>query len=171
MHECTVLLILGNMHRQKEHCHTSLEFVFSSACCNVHLCVLFYRWRKIDALTESIIMNNSSETHNSTQDSPPDCPYLQSSALEWVKNIVYLVILFLALFGNALVMRIVYKHRRMQTATNYLIVNMAVSFDAQFHPGQHSSFIHYAFDIAVAGRIAVCRTRVKYEPTIADKTS
>ena len=73
-------------------------------------------------------MNNSSEIFNATRHSPPECPYVQTSpALEWLKNIVYLVLLLFALFGNALVMCVVYKHRRMQTATNYLIVNMAVS--------------------------------------------
>lgn len=74
------------------------------------------------------MMNNTSETHNtSTQGFPPECQFVQSPALEWLKNIVYLVILFLAIFGNALIMCIIYKYRRMQTPTNYLIVNMAVS--------------------------------------------
>ena len=74
------------------------------------------------------MMNNSSEIHNaSTQGSPPECQFVESPALEWLKNVVYLVILFLAIFGNALIMCIIYKYRRMQTPTNYLIVNMAVS--------------------------------------------
>ena len=73
-------------------------------------------------------MNNSSEANNATEDFSPVCSYLQFPApLEWIKKIVYLIILLLALFGNALVMWIVHKHKRMQTATNCLIVNMAVS--------------------------------------------
>ena len=73
-------------------------------------------------------MNSSNEMANGTQDSPIECfPEKQSSAGQWVKTIVYLLILFLALFGNGMVIWIIYKHRRMQTATNYLIVNMAVS--------------------------------------------
>lgn len=73
-------------------------------------------------------MNNSNEMANGTQDSPLECsPEEQSSVGQWIKTIVYLIILFLALFGNAMVIWIIYKHRRMQTATNYLIVNMAVS--------------------------------------------
>ena len=73
-------------------------------------------------------MNNSSEAVNGTEGSPLECPpWEQSSALRWIKTIVYLFILFLALFGNATVMWIIFKHRRMRTATNYLIVNMAVS--------------------------------------------
>ena len=73
-------------------------------------------------------MNSSGDAANGTQDFPQECtPGDQSSALQWIKTIVYLIILFLALFGNAMVIWIIYRHRRMQTATNYLIVNMAVS--------------------------------------------
>ena len=73
-------------------------------------------------------MNNSGAINNGTQDFPSECPYLPSSpVLQWIKNVVYLLILLLALFGNASIMWIVYKQRRMHTATNYLIVNMAVS--------------------------------------------
>ncbi|CAH3030111.1 unnamed protein product [Porites evermanni] len=74
-------------------------------------------------------MNNSSTINNGTQDFPSECLYLPSSpVLQWIKNVVYLFILLLALFGNASVMWIVYKQRRMHTATNYLIVNMAKGF-------------------------------------------
>jgi len=72
-------------------------------------------------------MNSSNEMTNGTHDTPLECsPQKQSAAEEWIKTIVYLLILCLALFGNAMVIWIIYNHRRMQTATNYLIVNMAV---------------------------------------------
>lgn len=81
---------------------------------------------QIRALYE--IMNSSNEIANGTHDTPLECsPQKQSAAEEWIKTIVYLLILCLALFGNAIVIWIIYNHRRMQTATNYLIVNMAVS--------------------------------------------
>ena len=73
-------------------------------------------------------MNNSSTINNGTQDFPSECHYSPSTpVLQWIKNVVYLFILLLALFGNASVMWIVYKQRRMRTPTNYLIVNMTVS--------------------------------------------
>ena len=73
-------------------------------------------------------MNNSSTINNGTQDFPSECHYPSSTpVLQWIKNAVYLFILLLALFGNVSVMWIVYKQRRMHTATNYFIVNMAVS--------------------------------------------
>ena len=79
-------------------------------------------------LTSIKNMNSSNEMVNGTQDSPLECSsQSQSAAEEWIKTIVYLLILCLALFGNAMVIWIIYRHRRMQTATNYLIVNMAVS--------------------------------------------
>ena len=79
-------------------------------------------------LTSIKNMNSSNEMANGTQGSPPECsPQRQSAAEEWIKTIVYLLILCLALFGNAMVIWIIHRHRRMQTATNYLIVNMAVS--------------------------------------------
>jgi len=72
-------------------------------------------------------MNSSNEMTNGTHDTSLECsPQKQSAAEEWIKTIVYLLILCLALFGNAMVIWIIYNHRRMQTATNYLIVNMAV---------------------------------------------
>ena len=73
-------------------------------------------------------MNSSTEMANATQGSPLECsPQKQSAAEEWIKTIAYLFILCLALFGNFMVIWIIYRHRRMQTAINYLIVNMAVS--------------------------------------------
>ena len=72
-------------------------------------------------------MNNSSETLNVTYNFLPECSQeMWSPALEWVKKLVYLILVFFAIFGNALVIRIVFTHRRMKSATNYLIVNMAV---------------------------------------------
>ena len=79
-------------------------------------------------LTSIKNMNSSTEMANTTQGSPLECsPQRQSAAEEWIKTIVYLFILCLALFGNVMVIWIIYRHRRMQTATNYLIVDMAVS--------------------------------------------
>ena len=73
-------------------------------------------------------MNSSNGMVNGTQGSPLECStQRQSAPEEWIKTIVYLLILCLALFGNVMVIWIIYRHRRMQTATNYLIVNMAVS--------------------------------------------
>lgn len=57
-----------------------------------------------------------------SQCSPSD----RSPALEWLKTVVYLLIVVLAVFGNAFVIRTVYTRSRMKSATNYLIVNMAV---------------------------------------------
>ena len=69
-------------------------------------------------------MNNSSESVNITQASPLVCPSDQEPvAISWIKTVVYLMLLCLALFGNALVIWIVYKHKRMHTAPNFLIVN------------------------------------------------
>ncbi|XP_022783549.1 substance-P receptor-like [Stylophora pistillata] len=70
-------------------------------------------------------MNNSNVTDEGRL---PDCPPwdTSSAALQWIKTIVYLFILFLALFGNTSVIWIIFRHRRMRTATNYLIANMAV---------------------------------------------
>ena len=69
-------------------------------------------------------MDNSSA--NTT--SPLKCSYIYNgpSAVHWAKTVVYLMLLTLALFGNALVMWIVYKYKRMRTASNFLIVNVAV---------------------------------------------
>ena len=79
--------------------------------------------------TSGLNMNNSSAINNGTQDFPSECHYLSSSPVpQWIKKVVYLLILLLALFWNASVMWIVYKQRRMHKATNYLIVNMAVSW-------------------------------------------
>ena len=73
-------------------------------------------------------MNNSSGAVEGNQGSVTTCPHWDnSSVLQWIKTIVYLFIVFLALFGNTSVIWIIFRHRRMRTATNYLIANMAVS--------------------------------------------
>ena len=73
-------------------------------------------------------MNNSSESVNMTQASSQVCSSTNEPvAVTWVKIVVYLLLVILALFGNALVIWIVYKYKRMHTAPNFLIVNMAVS--------------------------------------------
>ena len=70
-------------------------------------------------------MNNS--IINTT--SPTECfvIYTEPSAVSWTKTVVYLMLLTLALFGNALVIWIVHKYKRMRTASHFLIVNVAVS--------------------------------------------
>ena len=70
-------------------------------------------------------MNNS--IVNTT--SSTDCSkiYIEPSIVSWTKTVVYLMLLALALFGNVLVIWIVYKYKRMRTASNFLIVNVAVS--------------------------------------------
>lgn len=73
-------------------------------------------------------MNNSSESVNMTQASPQVCSSdTEPVAISWIKTVVYLFLLSLALFGNALVIWVVYKYKRMHTAPNFLIVNIAVS--------------------------------------------
>ncbi|KAL9984968.1 hypothetical protein ACROYT_G007316 [Oculina patagonica] len=72
-------------------------------------------------------MNNSSESVNMTQASPQVCSSdTEPVAISWIKTVVYLFLLSLALFGNALVIWVVYKYKRMHTAPNFLIVNIAV---------------------------------------------
>lgn len=73
-------------------------------------------------------MNNSSESVNMTQASQlARYSNTEPVASSWIKTVVYLLLLSLALFGNALVIWVVYKYKRMHTAPNFLIVNIAVS--------------------------------------------
>lgn len=73
-------------------------------------------------------MNNSSESVNMTLGSPQVCSSnMEPVAISWIKTVVYLLLLSLALFGNALVIWVVYKYKRMHTAPNFLIMNIAVS--------------------------------------------
>lgn len=58
----------------------------------------------------------------------PSCP--QPNANKYVKGIkaaAYIFVILLSLFGNAMVIRVVHKNRRMRTITNYLIINMALA--------------------------------------------
>ena len=57
------------------------------------------------------------------------CQSYQSdgSITKGLKIFSYCVILFLSVFGNSLLIVIIKKNKRMQTITNYLIANMAVS--------------------------------------------
>ena len=69
-------------------------------------------------------MNNGS----ANMTSPPECfSGTEPPAVRWFKNVAYLMLLALALFGNALVMWIIYKYKRMHTPSNCLIFNLAVS--------------------------------------------
>lgn len=56
------------------------------------------------------------------------CP--EPNANKYVKGVkaaAYIVVILLSLFGNAMVVRVVHKNRRMRTITNYLIINMALA--------------------------------------------
>ena len=70
-------------------------------------------------------MNNS--IVNTTSSTKCFKIYIEPSVVPWTKTVVYLMLLALALFGNVLVIWIVYKYKRMLTASNFLIVNVAVS--------------------------------------------
>ena len=73
-------------------------------------------------------MNNSSGGVNMAQASSQVCSSTKESvAITWMTIVLYLLLVIVALFGNALVIRVVYKYKRMHTAPNFLIVNMAVS--------------------------------------------
>ena len=72
-------------------------------------------------------MNNSSDSVNMTQASL-QCPSTNEPvAITWIKILLYLLLVILTFFGDALVIWIVYKYKQMHTAPNFLIVNMAVS--------------------------------------------
>ena len=73
-------------------------------------------------------MNNSSESVNMTQATSQVCSSTNEPvAITWMMIVLYLLLVILALFGNALVIWVVYKYKRMHTAPNFLIVNIAVS--------------------------------------------
>lgn len=58
----------------------------------------------------------------------PQCPVHTDSSLEKIfKTLAYCVMLLLALFGNILLVCVVYSQRRLRTTTNFLISNMAIS--------------------------------------------
>lgn len=70
---------------------------------------------------------SSVPTTETTQDYP-SCP--EPNANKYVKGIkaaAYILVILLSLFGNAMVVRVVHKNRRMRTITNYLIINMALA--------------------------------------------
>lgn len=66
---------------------------------------------------------------NVTELSPYCCKLFQSDteAVKGVKILFYCVLLFMSIIGNSLVVAIVKMNKRMQSITNYLIANMAVS--------------------------------------------
>ncbi|KAJ7383601.1 hypothetical protein OS493_026786 [Desmophyllum pertusum] len=56
------------------------------------------------------------------------CP--EPNANKYVKGFkaaAYILVILLSLFGNAMVVRVVHKNRRMRTITNYLIINMSLA--------------------------------------------
>ena len=82
-------------------------------------------------------MNYSGENVNVTQSSPPIC-YIcsrstESLAINWIKIVVHLLLLGSTLLGNTLVICTVYRKKRMHTASNFLIVNIAVSCEQAWH--------------------------------------
>ena len=73
-------------------------------------------------------MNNSLE--NSTQSNSTECiPFTtdDSTAAKVIKAVCYSIIMLISLLGNSAVIAIVAKYKRMQTTTNFLIANMALS--------------------------------------------
>ena len=73
-------------------------------------------------------MNNF--TCNDTTALNPYCckPFRSdTSAIKRVKTLCYCVLLLLSILGNSLLVTIIKMNKRMQTITNYLIANMAVS--------------------------------------------
>lgn len=67
-------------------------------------------------------MNDSSPVGNTSQCPPEGL----SVGARWVQTFVYLAIVLVALVGNVMVIMVVYRHRRMRSPTNYLIVNIAL---------------------------------------------
>lgn len=56
------------------------------------------------------------------------CPAIgDETAMKTVQTIAYCIVLLVSLAGNTLIILVVYRNARMWTASNYLIVNMAVS--------------------------------------------
>ena len=73
-------------------------------------------------------MNNSGESVNITPASAQLCSRTNEPVGITCSLIaLYLLLVIVALFGNAVVIWVVYKYKRMHTAPNFLIVNMAVS--------------------------------------------
>jgi leucokinin receptor len=55
-------------------------------------------------------------------------PYLDFTQIHWVRVlflVIYIVVMFLSVFGNSLVIWTVYSNKHMRTVTNYYIVNLA----------------------------------------------
>ncbi|XP_041364378.1 substance-P receptor-like [Gigantopelta aegis] len=61
-----------------------------------------------------------------------------------IKAVFYLVIIVFSLFGNTLIIVIVYRHKRMRTATNFYIVNLAV---ADLLVTLSCTWVHFVDDI------------------------
>ena len=66
-------------------------------------------------------------TENQTAGLNSTCEAGNSGSVKPIKVFAYSVIMVISLFGNLAVIFIVSKNKRMRTATNYLIVNMAAS--------------------------------------------
>ena len=64
---------------------------------------------------------------NSTVNKGCDLFVENSPSVKYLKTLAYAIIMLFSLLGNTAVIVIVLKNRRMQTTTNYLIVNMAAS--------------------------------------------
>lgn len=71
-------------------------------------------------------MNGSLTFNSSKNDTVFYCPEQHSNKyVKGVKAAAYIVLIVLSLFGNTVVIRIVYRNPRMRNITNYHIVNMA----------------------------------------------
>ena len=74
-------------------------------------------------------LGNMSNTYATPQLEEYSCKPFQSDTdiIKGVKIFCYCVVLLVSVFGNSLLIAIIKKNKRLQTITNYLIVNMAVS--------------------------------------------
>ena len=64
---------------------------------------------------------------NSSLTQPEDCSTADSTAERTVKALAYFIILLVSLFGNILVILVIYKNKQLRKSINYFVFNMAVS--------------------------------------------
>ena len=83
----------------------------------------------IESSPEPLAVGNMSNTSASQWLNLYSCKPFQSDTdiIKGVKIFFYCVVLLLSVLGNTLLIKIVKRKKRLQTITNYLIVNMAVS--------------------------------------------
>ena len=73
-------------------------------------------------------LSSTSAVPNSANANSTACPEpIANKYIKGIKGVAYILAILLSLFGNIMVVRVVHKHRRMRTVTNYLIINMALA--------------------------------------------